>query len=549
MFKKNKISIQICFLLGFFFIFHNTIYRIIEKIQLFTIDTDLWYINSVWSFFPALILLFLSFSFSKIFNWDRVENYKIIRLFIIIVSATILWEQFFLDYNYYTNKSLIIEKGLLLLSIVLIYFNPIFVLIFLVQSILIWQTCQIPLGNFHYTDIRPVFEILILFLSYLFVSKYKIIHSNLFIILALAFHASNYFIPGVAKIEISPNGWEWIVENELSNLFISSYVNGWLGFLSEDLILDISQIINKTQIPIQLLTILIHLGSIFLLYRKKITMTLFICFELLHFGIFLSSGIFFWAWILVNIGFIFLLKQLPKESLEFMYSKKAKKLFIVIVLGSPLYFSPKPLAWWDSNLNVIYDFIVTTENQEKIKLNRNDFSPYDLIFTQNRFYYTTNEKIVNNTYGAMQNDNKIYSNLFSNFKNYIIKPIIGLESRYYKNNSYDVFKKLEVSASINEIKNNIEKFGVNYFDNPKKNVLENFLKKYFQNKNSTSNKNWFNKIGAPYHIYDLSCPRLSKNIKIRNVTMEKQNIWWNKENNKIVRFNKTKILDVDVEEN
>lgn len=31
--------------------------------------------------------------------------------------------------------------------------------------------------------------------------------------------------------------------------------------------------------------------------------------------------------------------------------------------------------------------------------------------------------------------------------------------------------------------------------------------------------------------------------------MEKQNIWWNKENNKIVRFNKTKILDVDVEEN
>lgn len=549
MFKKNKISIQIFIILGIFFIIHNIVYKVIERIQLNAIDIDLPIINSSWSFFPVLILFVFSFPFIKNFNWYKIDNYKIVRLFILLVSATIFWEQFFLEYNYFTDQSLILEKGILLIALVLIYFNPIFVILFLVQSLLIWQSYQIPLGNFHFTDIRPVFEILILFISYLFVNKFKIIHSNLFILLALALHASNYFVPGIAKIEISPNGWEWIVENELSNLFISSYVNGWLGFLSEDLILDIAQIINKTQIPIQLLTILIHLGSIFLLYRKKITMTLFICFELLHFGIFLASGIFFWAWILVNFGFIFLIKQLPKESLEFIYSKKVKNFFLLIVLLSPVFFSPKPLAWWDSNLNTVYDFIVTTKNEEKIKLNRNDFSPYDLIFTQNRFYYSTSDKVVNNTYGAIQNDNKIYSNLFKNIINYIIKPILGIESNYYKNNSYEVFKKIKVSESIFEIKNNIEKFGKNYFDNSKKNVLENFLKKYFQNKNSTSNKNWFNKIGAPYHIYDLSEPRLSKNIKIKYVSMEKQNIWWNKENNKIVRFNKTKILDLDVEEN
>jgi hypothetical protein len=554
-FKSQSIWISIGILLVAYFVLHDVVFMsVVKNVQLSMFSESFSYFSSSLMNMPTMLLfllftLFFTVNFKK-FQWDNFENSKTIKVFVLILAGAIFWEQGFYDYNFYLDSNIVLDKLILITFFALIFYNPVFIFLFLFQSLLIWQSNMSPLGSFHWTDIRPAYEILMLFVAFMIVKRFRDVHTNIFILLAITLHASNYFIPGIAKIEISPNGYEWTFLNNLNNLFISSYVNGWLGFLNEELIMSIAQLLDKTEVLVTVGTMIIQLGALFLLYTKRISIAFFIGFELLHLGIFFASGIFFWAWIIVNLGFIYLVKKLPKESLGFLYSRQSFGVFIVVVLLSPLVYKPVALGWWDVRVNTIYDFYATTSEGEKLKINRNDFSPYDTIFTQNRFYYIDKDKTLSNTYGCINRDEMLYGNFFTTLINYVAKPILGRESSIYTNNSYELYSSIENAKNLNEIKSLLDRYGFHSYDAKKEENLQNFIKTYFQNYNKVEQKHsWYHKLGAPYHIYDLSAKRLQGEEKINKVEVYKTNTWWNKEEAKIVKFGEEKVMEVDIETN
>ncbi len=502
----------------------------------------------------SLIILIITFSSRVTNKWSNYENENIIKIFLFIISFSIFWKASFLDYNYYLNSDLIILKLSIIISAILIFYKPFFVFIFLILSLIMWYSTLIPFGSFGWTGIRPGYEILMLFIIFIMLKRVRNIHTNIFILLAIALHTSNYFIPGIAKIEISPNGWEWAFFNNLNNLFISSYANGWLNFLDENLIIKIAHLLDNIEVVIMLATIIIQIGALFLLYSRKISVIFFIAFELLHIGILIAAGLFFFSWIIVNLGFIYLVKNLPKESLAFLYSKNTFKIFIIVVLFSSLYYKPVPLGWWDAKVHTIYDFYAINENDEKIKLNRNEFAPYDMLFNQNRFYYIDQDNTLVNTRGCMdKNKNIFYSNLqgalVHNIKNYV-KMILDIPQRIYQNNKYKVYQKLENAKNLLEVKQIINQYGVNSYNENKKEILKKFLQQYFSNFNKDANNHsFYHNLGMPYHIYDLSTKSLQEVEQIKKVEVYKTNIWWDKEKSKIVKFGYKKIMDINIENN
>lgn len=552
-FKSIWMSIGIL-LVSYFILHHVILMSIVKNVQPSIFSESFSYFSSSLMNTPTMLLfllftLFFTANFKK-FQWENFENNKIIKIFVLVLAGAIFWEQGFYDYNFYLDSNIVLDKLILLTFFALIFYNPIFIFLFLFQSLLIWQSNMSPLGSFHWTDIRPAYEILMLFVVFMIVKRFRDVHTNIFILLAITLHAANYFIPGIAKIEISPNGYEWTFLNELNNLFISSYVIGWLGFLSEELIISIAQVLDKTEVLVTVGTMIIQLGALFLLYTKRISIAFFIGFELLHLGIFFASGIFFWAWIIVNLGFIYLVKKLPKESLEFLYSKQTFGVFIAVVLLSPLVYKPVALGWWDTSISTVYDFYAITKDNKKIRLNRNDFSPYDTIFTQNRFHYLSDDKYIAHTWNNLNRDEMLYGNLFSTLINYVAKPILGREPSQYKNDSYELYVRLEEAQSVEDVKNITQQYGINYFDEEKKENLREFVKTYFTNYNKVEQKHsWYHKLGAPYHIYDLSAKRLRGGEQIEKVEVYKANIWWNKEEGKIVRFGEEKVMEVEIETN
>ena len=551
MLSKYQNTINIIFVLGIYCSLHISYFVITPITQNLDFDSSFAFLASSWTYFPPILLLILLPIINlKKFNWNQFELAFVLKPFILILAGILFWEQAFSDYDFYLNTNSNIEKTILVISFVLLFFNPIFIVVFLTQSYLIWLSHQFVLGSFHFTDIRPAYEIITLFVSFLFVKRFRKIHTKVFLLLALSLHASNYFIPGISKIEISPNGWEWIFLNQLSNLFVSSFINGWLGFLDQNTIINISYLIDKVEFLFSPISVLIEISAIMLLIHKRASIFLIVGFQLLHLGIFLASGIFFWSWMIVNFGLIFILRKLPEDTLDFLYLKKNKALFIFLVVLSPLIYQPSALAWWDSRLNTTYDFILTTENEKKIKFNRNDFGPYDMIFSQNRFYYASNEKVLNGTYGVLQNNDKKFTRLLYTIFNNVLNPALGYVPKYRENNSFEIYQNLQNAKKIGEVKKLIQLYGKNLFDLERKLALESFLKNYFVHLNNTTKKHsWYHKLGAPYHIYDLSEKRFDGKEDIIRVEVIKSNVWFNKEENKIVKFDVNKIIDIYVKEN
>ena len=551
MLSKYQNTINIIFVLGIYCSLHISYFVITPITQNLDFNSSFAFLASSWTYFPPILLLILLPIINlKKFNWNQFELAFVLKPFILILAGILFWEQAFSDYDFYLNTNSNIEKTILVISFVLLFFNPIFIVVFLTQSYLIWLSHQFVLGSFHFTDIRPAYEIITLFVSFLFVKRFRKIHTKVFLLLALSLHASNYFIPGISKIEISPNGWEWIFLNQLSNLFVSSFINGWLGFLDQNTIINISYLIDKVEFLFSPISVLIEISAIMLLIHKRASIFLIVGFQLLHLGIFLASGIFFWSWMIVNFGLIFILRKLPEDTLDFLYLKKNKALFIFLVVLSPLIYQPSALAWWDSRLNTTYDFILTTENEKKIKFNRNDFGPYDMIFSQNRFYYASNEKVLNGTYGVLQNNDKKFTRLLYTIFNNVLNPALGYVPKYRENNSFEIYQNLQNAKKIGEVKKLIQLYGKNLFDLERKLALESFLKNYFVHLNNTTKKHsWYHKLGAPYHIYDLSEKRFDGKEDIIRVEVIKSNVWFNKEENKIVKFDVNKIIDIYVKEN
>jgi len=554
--KNIKISAILMMLLV------SNILHFLIKYTINDLDTTLYFNKSSY-FISALsdsryavlfftVTLFFMFNYKNI-TWNKFSDKTALIVFIVIVSFPIFWEQFFYDYNYYLDSDFYIDKIAILFSVLLIFVHPLFSFFILFIGLTVRNSITFPLdylhGN-HWIDVRPVYDILILFVSFLILKstrRFKDINSNVFIFLALTIHASNYFVPAIAKIEISPHGWEWTFIDNINNLFISSYVNGWLGFVNENTILKIARWMDSVDYLITIGTMCIQLGAIFLLYNRKITIYMFLLFEVLHFGIIFATGIVFMAWIVVNLGFLYLIKHLSNDSLKSLYNKNTFMLFMIVVFLSPLFYRPSVLGWWDSNINTVYDIYAIAQNGKEYKLNSQDLSPYDTVFAQNNLSYIDKQPTLVNNYGFLLKDLNYYSHSFLIILNNISGARLQSLIDSYKNDSFEVYEKLEHAKSIKEIREILKIYGYYNFDKPKLHELKLFLNKYFSNYNKKLKKEpLYKKLGAPYQLYDLSTKRVKGDIKIKHIKIIKSNVWYDKRHYEIKRFDKKILIDMDI---
>jgi hypothetical protein len=115
-------------------------------------------------------------------------------------------------------------------------------------------------------------------------------------------HLGNYFWSGVAKLMIGPHLWTWILENQTSNTIPYAIVNGtlpighlpWLVQPVYDFVHVIVQPLNLAIVGFQLFAIVCPLRLAWL----KLA-TLF--YDLLHIGIWILGGLFFWPWVWNNV--------------------------------------------------------------------------------------------------------------------------------------------------------------------------------------------------------------------------------------------------------
>ena len=415
------------------------------------------------SLFGILLL-----NFSKL-TWLKLNVSQYFRIMMTLVVGAFAWEYSCYDYNFYFNQPHYFDRLALVLLCVGFYVHPIFILPYLVSLISIVHQFSFEIGPFSFTDKYLPFNCLIIFCAFLLQRSIYKVHIRIFLYVTLIMVGGAYFEAAMAKIKLEEMPWDWLLYNELDSLLISSYVNGWLKSVPEEYILNIASYISYLNFPMQVGALIVELAGVVILILPSISLIVLAGFILLHALIYISSGIFFWHWIVLDIALMVIILRSHKENVDFFSRKLLVLVSPVIIVVSSLFFDPIPLGWYDSRINNYFEFEVEVENGEKMRLSREFFSPYDIIFSQDEFFYITEELVTAGTYGT----------------------IFG----------FDLLKDLQ-TASLKDVENIEITYGTKRYNEYRKNKFLEYIKNYVLNYNKRHGRELLiNRFRAPYHIH------------------------------------------------
>jgi len=309
----------------------------------------------------------------------------------------------------------------------------------------------------------------------------------------------------------------------LSNILAARHFDGWLeGIISNQNIGVVVSWFHTIAIPMQIFAFLIQFFALFVFFNKRFTLILFLSFELLHIGVFLVSGIFFWEWIFLNLAIVYVLNKLTIDKIKMIFNYKIMFLaFPFILLGNHVFHS-SVLAWYDTALNNSYKIYVTTENGEKYRVDNNLFAPYDLIF-----YYDSL------TYGINKHTSP-YWDTQSQFQNEEIKELSN---------------KKDISSLEKNIFNIEQKYDKNEFNLEKQERLKKILKQYFLNYNKQKDKRLiWSSLAPPKHIYlafDWD-KKIKLDSKVKTIEIIYYKTFYSHYYNKLIKMEEEKILEMEI---
>lgn len=164
--------------------------------------------------------------------------------------------------------------------------------------------------------------------------------------ISFGLHLSNYFWSGVAKLLIGPFPWTWIVENKTYNGLLFSIQNGTSPIGSEPWLVQIVYgVFSFLVVPMNFFIVVFQLFAIACVFRLSWIRITTIFYDMLHIGIYILGGLFFWQWVWNN--FTILLAVAKERTAPTVYAQGA--CVLVVLLGNPqLPFQRAAwLAWFD----------------------------------------------------------------------------------------------------------------------------------------------------------------------------------------------------------
>ena len=421
------------------------------------------------NFFILLILFTIGSIYFRPISWKEIP--KPIYYTVICCQIILLWAFSFYEFNYYFDTWHLVERIILVGLFMISLYNPYFSIFFLIQAIILSKQFSFPsFLIYSFSDKEILFDSLSAFWIFLFIKPFfSKIKWETFFVLVFAIIGNWYLLAGIGKLSL-----DWHSTNSIYNLFAAAYQHGWLHSLSLDALLILSDLLEDYNHWLQVGALIIELViPLSLVIHYRITIIGLIGYLSFHSLVFLTSGIFFWKWIileLVLIGIIWCYRR----SVSQIYTSINLVTYLLLLSFGSLLFSNTKLAWIDTGFINHYQFFLIDKDEKRHGLDASFFSPYDLPFAQNRFHFIKKEKHMVDTYGGCNKCSETTLEFIKNWENTI-------ENRAQ-------FRLLKA------------KYGNTFYHQKKQQQFYSFLKTFVNNK-LRNDKKLISYIDPPMHIH------------------------------------------------
>jgi len=316
-------------------------------------------------------------------SWQQFENGTLLRNLIVFLGFLLAWRNAFYPYNYFLDQAHIVDRAVLLLMAVLMFWRPIFVLPFLAILLVIIGQFKL-LTGYSLADSLMVIQILVMFIAfqlYWLISK-QFSYVN-FLFMTGCIIASNYFFSGVNKVN-----YEWIFVDRVGNLLVQSYAIGWNRFLGPEGIRQLIGLMLIANPVAKVLTLTVELGILFFFSRVQWIRILLITAIVFHVGIFFSSGICFWLWSAMHLFFlVFVWREGQGYALDRLFNRRRAVVAAAIIATASLWSNPVVLYWLDIPIQSVSRLHATCKSGETYELSPDFFGENDFNFTFQDFQF------------------------------------------------------------------------------------------------------------------------------------------------------------------
>ncbi|QDS91043.1 hypothetical protein EC9_52620 [Rosistilla ulvae] len=329
-------------------------------------------------------------------RWSSIDQWHSLRWIIIPTIAILTWCYSTYDFNFFLQQQHLIDRTTLVALGLASIWRPAFLGAFLLQLGILFAHLSHPLP-FSWTDKSPLIDILVVANVFLLGWRSNFWRSEHLLVAVVYIVAIHYFRPGVGKLAIG-----WLSEGNLSNLFLSAvYQNGWLAGWDTADVYRFAKLIASADYLLKATTLFIELLPLFFLMRRRWLIIGLVLASGLHVGIYLSSGILFWKWIVLDILTAVAFGTLPKSMTNRLFNRDAAIGFgFSLCLGLIFYVSAPVLAWYDTPVAFHYHLQVTGVSGKVYQITPSSLAPFDLQFAQGRLGFLEKQALLVDCLGA-----------------------------------------------------------------------------------------------------------------------------------------------------
>ena len=328
--------------------------------------------------------------------WEELEAGRRLRLLALVVAGLLAWTSATYGYNAYVGRLHLVDRLLLVALLPLVAWRPAFLWAFLLALMpVLWQV-HVPIGGASWAEpILLVRVLLVLGAGYLLRSVMPRLRGADVVFVVCCLIAAHYWVSGVGKLRLDG----WILHDQLAYLLPATYANGWLGFLEPETIDRLTRGLAGFNGPLKAFTLVAECGAVLAVARRGVLRALLIGWIALHGGIFLTTGICFWRWMLLDAA-VFALFAASRSGPLPIFTRPHLVLSVVLIGGGAVWFRPVELAWHDARISYTYRLHAVTADGARYVLPPRFFEPYAYQFTLSGFGYLSAAPRLPVTWGA-----------------------------------------------------------------------------------------------------------------------------------------------------
>ncbi|NCF71661.1 MAG: hypothetical protein GWP59_08175 [Chlamydiales bacterium] len=220
----------------------------------------------------------------------------------------------------------------------------------------------------------------------------------------LCVHGAIYLAAGYEKLKQGEQWYSWLKLNKLYYILPGAYVWGWLGFLKEKHVIQLTKLLKLFNKPLMFFVLLVQLLPLISLLSPEFLNSYMLGAAFLHLGIFLLAGICFWEFAFVDLSFYYVFSATDLMS-SFNFLGFDKAILFSFLLFAIIHFKFFPilrLAWWEGPYYAHMFWLVKGKSGKLYRLYHDFMDPYEMSYAQYEGTFLLNRKIIRNHLGHLR---------------------------------------------------------------------------------------------------------------------------------------------------